>query len=160
MRAAHHRPSRGLAHRPDLSRKKSRSMMSCPTFSCRADICALAAASLPIAFLSPSNRPLTPSCTAFFQAWIWLACTPYLLESSAIVLSSRIAAIATFALNSALCFFRMLVISNPLAPCRFRGETLLATCPVFWAHLTVPTKLVGLEFLALYELSTFPKQVH
>jgi hypothetical protein len=32
--------------------------------------------------------------------------------------------IATFALNSAPCFFRILVISNPLALRRFRGKTL------------------------------------
>jgi hypothetical protein len=53
--------------------------------------------------------------------------------------SSRIAAIATLALNSALCFFRMFVISNPLAYSHFRGETLSQlpanSCPVLRGQL-------------------------
>ena len=48
-----------------------------------------------------------PSNSVFFQAWIWLAWTPNLLDSSATVPSSLIAASATFALNSGLCFFRV-----------------------------------------------------
>src|ERR1700680_2657391 len=113
VQASNHRHTVDLAQRPDLSRKKSRSIMSCPTFSCRDATCALSEASARAAFWLPTNSVPTPSVTSFCNAWIWLACPPYRLASSAIVPSSRIAAIATFALNSSLCFFRMFVIFNP-----------------------------------------------
>ena len=63
-----------------------------------------------------------------------VAHTAHLPDSSATVASPRIAAKATFALNAPLCFFRILVISNPLV-FYFRGETLLPTCPGFGGHL-------------------------
>ena len=57
--------------------------------------------------MSRANSVAVPSSSVFFQAWIWLAWTPNLLDSSATVPYSRIAARATFALNSGLCFFRV-----------------------------------------------------
>jgi hypothetical protein len=70
------------------------------------------------------NSEPTPSITVFFQAWIWLACTPYRLDSSATVLSSRTAANATFALKSTPCFLRTFAIRNPWPSGRFRGGSL------------------------------------
>src|SRR5271163_1224159 len=131
VRPRDHRQPGDLAHRPDLTRKKSRSIMSCPTFSCSAETCALSTVSAAAAFFSPPNSPFTPSCTVFFQAFTWLACTPYLLEISAIVPSSRIAAIATFALNSALCFLRMFVTVTPWLNASLGAELYLSHQPSF-----------------------------
>src|ERR1017187_3969591 len=103
----------GRAHGPDLLRKKSRSTVSCPIFSYSGASCASSAAapSFPLAWLRV-NREAVPSSRVFFHAWIWLACTLNRLDSSATVPSSRTAASATFALNSAVCFFRVLVMSH------------------------------------------------
>jgi hypothetical protein len=60
------------------------------------------------------NSEPTPSITVFFQAWIWLACTPYRLDSSATVLSSRTTANATFALKSTPRFLRTFAIRPEL----------------------------------------------
>src|SRR5437773_8538141 len=124
MRARDHRQTGGRAHAPDLSRKKSRSIVSCPILACSSVSLVLSSASCRAPTLSPANKAATPSCTTFFQAWTWLACTPYLPESSATVPSSRIAAKATFALNSAPCFLRIFAIANPLVCSHFRGRTL------------------------------------
>src|SRR6202035_1321003 len=94
-------------HGPDLFRKKSRSTVSWPIFSYKGAGCASTASPLLADGLSRPNSAAVPSSSVFFQAWIWLACTPNLLDSSATVPSSRIAASATFALNSGLCFFRV-----------------------------------------------------
>src|ERR1700722_10062951 len=103
----------GPGHGPDLLRKKSRSTVSWPIFSYSgASKASSAAAPLTAPTLLRANNEAVPSSNVFFQAWIWLACTPNRLDSSATVPSSRTAANATFALNSALCFFRVLVMSH------------------------------------------------
>ena len=68
-----------------------------------------------------ANSDAVPSINVFFHAWIWLACTPYRLDSSATVPSSRTAANATFALKSgrASCEYSP---SLTLATGRFRGD--------------------------------------
>src|SRR6202035_4917303 len=73
-----------------------------------------------------ANNDAVPSSKVFFQAWIWLACTPNRLDSSATVPSSRTAANATFALNSALCFFRVLVMSHLRPSGGFKGRPSLS----------------------------------
>src|SRR3984957_2267863 len=94
-------------HGPDLFRKKSRSTVNWPIFSYKGASCVSAASPLFADALSRANSVAVPSSSVFFQAWIWLAWTPNLLDSSATVPYSRIAARATFALNSGLCFFRV-----------------------------------------------------
>jgi len=49
-----------------------------------------------------------------FHVLIWFGCTPYFFDSSASVISSRIASSATFALNSGVCVF-LFVISDRLS---------------------------------------------
>jgi len=71
-----------------------------------------------------ANSDGTPSSAVFFQAWIWLAWTPYRLESSATVPSSRSADSATLALKSTPCFFRTFAIVCPLQLHQFRGKSL------------------------------------
>ena len=72
------------------------------------------------------NSDPIPSSKVFFQAWIWLAWTPNRLDSSAIVPSSRIAASATFDLNSGPCFFRVLVMSHLRPSGRSKGRLSLS----------------------------------
>src|SRR5208282_3696957 len=121
------RKPRGRAHGPDLLRKKSRSTVSCPIFSYnRASRASSAAAlSFPLAWLRV-NREAVPSSSVFFHAWIWLECTPNRLDSSATVPSSRTAASATFALNSAPCRFRVLVMSHLRPIGRSKGRLSLS----------------------------------
>src|SRR5271165_5579407 len=134
------------AHGPDLLRKKSRSTVNWPIFSysgaSRAS--SVAAPSFPLALLR-ANRDAVPSNSVFFHAWIWLACTPKRLDSSATVPSSRTAASATFALNSALCFFRVLVMSHLRPTGRSKGRLSLSYLSSFrgppqssWAGATPP----------------------
>src|SRR6202163_3061786 len=111
------------AHGPDLLQKKSRSMVNWPIFSYSGASWASSAAapSFPWPLLR-ANSDAVPSSSVFFHAWIWLACTPNRLESSATVPSSRTAASATFALNSALCFFRVLAMSHLRPSGRSKGR--------------------------------------
>ena len=60
-----------------------------------------------------------PSSSFFFQLSRWFGCTPNSLASSAIVRSPLTAASATFALNPALCFFRVRFMSCSRAICAF-----------------------------------------
>ena len=87
--------------------KKSRSTVHSPIFSYslanRASSAAAASEAPPVPL---ANSEPTPSITVFFQAGIWLAWTPYRLDNSATVQSSRTAANATFALKSTPCFLR------------------------------------------------------
>src|ERR1019366_3547885 len=78
-----------------------------------------------------ANNDAVPSSKVFFQPWIWLAWTPNRLDSSATVPSSRTAASATFALNSALCFFRVLVISHLRPTGRSKGRLSLSNLSSF-----------------------------
>src|SRR6202035_3093881 len=73
-----------------------------------------------------ANNDAVPSSKVFFHAWIWLACTPNRLDSSATVPSSRTAASAIFALNSGLCFFRILDRSHPRATGRSKARLSLS----------------------------------
>src|SRR5258708_18932431 len=136
----------GPVHGPDLLRKKSRSTVNWPIFSYKG---ASNASSAVTPFAAPAllraNNEAVPSSKVFFQAWIWLACTPNRLDSSATVPSSRTAANATFALNSALCFFRVLVMSHLGRLAAPKGDPLLATCPVSGDHLSYqgPTLQAG-----------------
>jgi hypothetical protein len=59
----------------------------------------------------PSKTLAAPSSSCFFQLWIWFGCTPKSTANSAMVRSPLIAANATFALNAALCFFRVRFMS-------------------------------------------------
>src|SRR5271165_4677535 len=120
------------AHGPDLLRKKSRSTVNWPIFSYNGASCASSAAapSFPLALLR-ANSVAVPSSSVFFQAWIWLACTPNRLESSATVPSSRTAASATFALKSALCCFRVVVMSHLRPTGRSKGRLSLSTLSSF-----------------------------
>jgi len=52
------------------------------------------------------------SIAARFQMLIWLASTPYFLDSSASVISSRIASSAARALNSGEWFFRFFILDR------------------------------------------------
>src|SRR5665213_2376577 len=109
----HQRKPLEPVHGPDLLRKKSRSTVSWPIFSYSgANRVSSAVAPLTAPALPRANNEAVPSSKVFFQAWIWLACTPNRLDSSATVPSSRTAANATFALNSGPCFFRVLVMSH------------------------------------------------
>jgi hypothetical protein len=54
------------------------------------------------------------SKAALFHVLIWPECTPYFFDSSASVISSRIASSATRALNSAEWFF-LFVLSDRLS---------------------------------------------
>src|SRR3954447_8013742 len=110
-------------HGPDLLRKKSRSTVNWPIFSYNAATCASSAAASAFPLVWPRvNSDAVPSSKVFFHAWIWLACTPNRLDSSAIVPSSRTAASATFALNSAPCFFRVLDTSHLRPSGRSKGR--------------------------------------
>src|SRR5208282_2817616 len=59
------------------------------------------------------------------------ACTPNRPDRSATVPSSRTAASATFALNSGLCFFRVLVMSHLRPPGRSKGRLSLSDLSSF-----------------------------
>src|SRR5689334_8831681 len=119
------------AHGPDLLRKKSRSTVSWPIFSYSGASCASLASPWPTVAFSRANSDAVPSSSVFFQAWIWLACTPNRLDSSATVPSSRIAASATFALNSALCFFRVFDKSHLRPNRRPKGRLSLSNLSSF-----------------------------
>src|SRR5580658_105279 len=124
----HQRKPFGPGHGPDLLRKKSRSTVSWPIFSYNgASWASSAAAPLAAPAWPRANNEAVPSGSVFFQAWIWLACTPNRLDSSATVPSSRTAANATFALNSGPCFFRVLVMSH-LRPVGRSQERLSLSC--------------------------------
>src|ERR1039458_5432042 len=107
--------------------EKSRSTVSWPIFSYSGAITASSAAapSFPLAWLR-TNSEAVPSSSVFFHAWIWLACTPNRLDSSATVPSSRTAASATFALKSAPCRFRVLVMSHLRPDGRSKGRLSLS----------------------------------
>jgi hypothetical protein len=93
--------------------------------------CASLASPCPTAALSRANSDAVPSSSVFFQAWIWLACTPNRLDSSATVPSSRTAASATFALNSGLCFFRVFDKSHLRPNRRSKGRLSLTNLSSF-----------------------------
>ena len=100
----------------------------------RLDQTAAASVPLPVDLLC-ANSDAIPSSRVFFQAWIWLECTPNRLDISATVPSSRTAASATFALNAGLCFFRVFAMSHRRPAGHSKGRLSLATCPVFPVHL-------------------------
>src|SRR5271166_4706816 len=111
------------AHGPDLLRKKSRSTVSWPIFSNRGASCASLAAASSFPLEDPrAKSDAMPSSNVFRHAWIWLACTPNRLDSSATVPSSRTAASATFALNSAPCFLRVFPMSHLRPTGRSKGR--------------------------------------
>src|SRR5271166_6597459 len=111
------------AHGPDLLRKKSRSTVSWPIFSNRGASCASLAAPSSFPLEDPrAKSDAMPSSNVFRHAWIWLACTPNRLDSSATVPSSRTAASATFALNSAPCFLRVFPMSHLRPTGRSKGR--------------------------------------
>src|SRR3954452_5275966 len=122
MPAIDHRQPRRPAHGAGLRRKKSRSTVNCPIFSYNSDTLGPSACSG--VALPASNTPDAPSSRAFFQAWIWLECTPNRLDSSATVASPFRAARATFALNSAVCRLRVCFMSCSLYSATYRSGTL------------------------------------
>src|SRR5271166_1923720 len=133
------------AHGPDLLRKKSRSTVSWPIFSNRGASCASLAAASSFPLEDPrAKSDAMPSSNVFRHAWIWLACTPNRLDSSATVPSSRTAASATFALNSAPCFLRVFPMSHLRPTGRSKGRLSLNNLSSFRGppHLTsVPDHL-------------------
>src|SRR5665213_3933910 len=123
----HQRKPLEPVHGPDLLRKKSRSTVSWPIFSYSgANRVSSAVAPLTAPALPRANNEAVPSSKVFFQTWIWLACTPNRLDSSATVPSSRTAANATFALNSGPCFFRVLAMSHLRPAGRSKGRLSLS----------------------------------
>jgi len=52
------------------------------------------------------------SIAARFHVPIWVGCTPYFFDNSAIAISSRIASSATLALNSGEWFFRFVMVNR------------------------------------------------
>src|SRR4051794_22893156 len=122
MPAVDHRPPRPPAPEPGLRRKKTPPPVNCPIFSYNSDILGPSAGSG--VALPASNTPGAPSSRAFFQAWIWLECTPNRLDSSATVASPFRAARATFALNSAVCRLRVCFMSCSLCSATYRSGTL------------------------------------
>src|SRR5271157_3844742 len=120
------------AHGPDLLRKKSRSTVSWPIFSNRGASCASLAAASSFPLEDPrAKSDAMPSSNVFRHAWIWLACTPNRLDSSATVPSSRTAASATFALNSGLCCFRVFDKSHLPPTGRPKGRLSLSNLSSF-----------------------------
>src|ERR1700751_5958038 len=120
-----HRPPRSNREMAGCPARKSHSTCSCPIFRCRSSItfCASSAAGalLPRANSSPAR--VTSSC---FQLLIIIGWTPNSADSSARVFSPESAAIATRALNSALCCFLLMPTSlAPLDCSAFR----LSLCP-------------------------------
>src|SRR5450631_1376175 len=136
----------GPVHGPDLLRKKSRSTVSWPIFSYSgASRASSPAAPLAAPALLRANNEAVPSSNVFFQAWIWLACTPNRLDSSATVPSSRTAASATFALNSGPCFFRVLVMSHLRPDGRSKGRPSLRYLSSFRGPAHLPRRGTTLE---------------
>ena len=82
--------------------KKSFSTVNWPILACSSLIWVSLFSFSACAF--PEKEATIPSLACFFHFEIWLACTPYLLESSAIVISPVNAAKATRDLNSAQNF--------------------------------------------------------
>src|SRR3954466_3896629 len=105
MRAVDHRAALGPASLPSLFAKKSFSTFSWPI--CRYNSPTCASPALSSRTPPASKTTAAPSSKIFFQLWIWFGCTSYSIASSAIVRSPLSAATATFALNEALCFFRV-----------------------------------------------------
>src|SRR4051812_48571492 len=105
MRAVDHRAALGPGYLPSLLAKKSFSTFSWPI--CRSNSPTCASPALSSRTLPASKTTAAPSSRIFFQLWIWFGCTSYSSASSAIVRSPFSAATATFALNEALCFFRV-----------------------------------------------------
>src|SRR5690242_5219675 len=127
MRAVDHRAARGPAYLPSLLAKKSFSTLSWPICRYNSPTCA----SPPLSSRTPpaSKTTAAPSSNIFFQLWIWFGCTSYSSASSAIVRSPLSAATATFALNEALCFFRVCFTSCSFSSAGYRNGTLI-TPPV------------------------------
>src|SRR6202040_3175845 len=120
-----HRPPRSNREMAGCPARKSRSTWSWPILRCRSSMtfCAspTAGALLPRANSSPAR--FTSSC---FQSLIIVGLTPNSADSSARVFSPESAAIATRALNSALCCF--LLMPTSYAPLD-RSAFSLSHCP-------------------------------
>src|SRR5215217_7917376 len=127
MRAIDHRAALGPAYLPSLFAKKSFSTFSWPI--CRYNSPTCASPALSSRTPPASKTTAAPSSKIFFQLWIWFGCTSYSIASSAIVRSPLSAATATFALNEALCFFRVCFTSCSFSPAGYRSGTLI-TPPV------------------------------
>src|SRR5208282_5582774 len=82
------------------------------------------------------------------------ACTPNRPDSSATVPSSRTAANATFALNSGLCFLRVLAMSHLRPTGRSRGRLSLSNLSSFRG----PPQLIGRgrRMISLFDLGAVP----
>src|SRR5262249_41711811 len=72
-----------------------------------------ASASVEAAWLPLLKTWSAPARSCFFQAWTRVGWTPYWLASSLTVLSPRTAARASWALNAAVCCFRLRAIVSP-----------------------------------------------
>src|SRR5690242_6370135 len=136
MRAVDHRAARGPAYLPSLLAKKSFSTLSWPICRYNSPTCA----SPPLSSRTPpaSKTTAAPSSNIFFQLWIWFGCTSYSSASSAIVRSPLSAATATFALNEALCFFRVCFTSCSFSSAGYRNGTLI-TPPVSFPGTSSPS---------------------
>src|SRR5262249_51038240 len=78
-----------------------------------------------------------PASSCFFQAWMSVGWTPYCPASSLTVRSPLRAARATWALNAAVCCFRLPAMNTP-----FLGhQSSLAGGPVFGVHYTARLQL-------------------
>ena len=97
----------------EASTKKSRSTTSWPIFECSFSISAVLTAG-PGSLPHSLNADVIFSSAARFYVLIWPECTPYFLDRSPSINSSRIATSATRALNSWEWFF-LFIMSDRLS---------------------------------------------
>src|SRR4029077_3878839 len=112
----------------------SRSLLSQPI--CSYNLAWRASASAAPTLAPLANTVSAPASSCFFQPWIRVGWTPKWLANSLTVRSPLAAARATWALNAAVCCFRLTRIVTP-----FLGhQSSLAGGPVFGVHYTPPTQ--------------------
>src|SRR3990170_5514362 len=116
------------AQRPKALDKKSRSTVSSPILACNSFTRASWSPSWRACF--PENSSTSPSAACRFHFVIRFEWTPNREDNSESVASSRIAAIATLALNSAVYRFRLLVFMPGLLRQSFFHLTRLSENPV------------------------------
>src|SRR5438874_371138 len=109
----------GLDQGPQPLRRSVRLFLSHSSSILRRPICSnssafWASASAMTAWLPFWKTWSAPARSCFFRPWIRAGWTPYWLASSLTVLSPRRAAKATWALNAAVCCFRLPFIVYPL----------------------------------------------
>src|SRR6202035_4504661 len=106
-----HRPPRSTREMAGCPARKSRSTCSWPILRCRSSMtfCPSPTAGALLARANSSPARFTSSC---FQSLIIVGWTPNSADSSARVFSPESAAIATRALNSALCCFLLMPTSH------------------------------------------------